>query len=479
MKQNTDVLIGRHAEQKALGQIVKSSEAEFVVIYGRRRIGKTFLVNTFFDDCYAFKLTGLAKKSKREQLANFTTALNRYGNGRKFTKPRTWYEAFDKLRKLLEEKHIEGKKVVFIDELPWMDSRGSNLVSALEHFWNDWAGSQSDMILIVCGSATSWITRKILKNKGGLHNRVTQKLYLRPFTLAECKEYIINQGLIMEDKEIAECYMIMGGVPFYLKNLRRGASLSQNVDEMFFAEKGRLCDEFDALYASLFDKSENYIKVVEALSKKNKGLTREEILEVSRLKNNGHFSKILEDLTNCDFIRKYKGYGDKGRKAVYQLVDPFTLFYYKFIRQNAPTDKPFWQYQIGTRLHDTWAGLAFEQLCLNHHRQIEQALGISGILTKVYSWNSPSDAAEKAQIDLIIKRADKVVNVCEMKFYDGDYQMKKKDADDIERRVRAFRNAEKIRMAIHPVLVTTFGLSENQYSHVFQNVVVLNDLFAN
>lgn len=479
MKQNTDVLIGRHAEQKALGQIVKSSEAEFVVIYGRRRIGKTFLVNTFFDDCYAFKLTGLAKKSKREQLANFTTALNRYGNGRKFTKPRTWYEAFDKLRKLLEEKHIEGKKVVFIDELPWMDSRGSNLVSALEHFWNDWAGSQSDMILIVCGSATSWITRKILKNKGGLHNRVTQKLYLRPFTLDECKEYIINQGLIMEDKEIAECYMIMGGVPFYLKNLRRGASLSQNVDEMFFAEKGRLCDEFDALYASLFDKSENYIKVVEALSKKNKGLTREEILEVSRLKNNGHFSKILEDLTNCDFIRKYKGYGDKGRKAVYQLVDPFTLFYYKFIRQNAPTDKPFWQYQIGTRLHDTWAGLAFEQLCLNHHRQIEQALGISGILTKVYSWNSPSDAAEKAQIDLIIKRADKVVNVCEMKFYDGDYQMKKKDADDIERRVRAFRNAEKIRMAIHPVLVTTFGLSENQYSHVFQNVVVLNDLFAN
>lgn len=479
MTQKTDVLIGRHAEQKALAQMVKSTEAEFVVIYGRRRIGKTFLVNTFFDDRYAFKLTGLAKKSKREQLANFTAALNRYGDGRRFTKPRTWYEAFDKLRDLLEAKHVDGKKVVFIDELPWMDSRGSNLVSALEHFWNDWAGTQSDMILIVCGSATSWITRKILKNKGGLHNRVTQKLYLRPFTLAECKEYIHAQGLIMEDKEIAECYMIMGGVPFYLKNLRRGASLSQNVDEMFFAEKGRLCDEFDALYASLFDKSENYIKVVEALSKKNKGLTREKILEVSSLKNNGHFSKILEDLTNCDFIRKYKGYGDKGRKAIYQLVDPFTLFYYKFIRQNAPTDKPFWQYQIGTRRHDTWAGLAFEQLCLNHHRQIEQALGISGIITKVYSWNSPSDAVEKAQIDLIIKRADKVVNVCEMKFYDGDYQMKRKDADDIERRVRAFRNAEKIRMAIHPVLVTTFGLSENLYSHVFQNVVVLNDLFAN
>lgn len=479
MSQNTDVLVGREAEIKSLNQIVISKEAEFLVVYGRRRVGKTFLVNTFFKDHYAFKLTGLAKKSKREQLANFTAALNRYGGGIKYAKPRTWYEAFDKLRNLLESKKTKGKKVVFIDELPWMDSRGSNLISALEHFWNDWAGTQSDILLIVCGSATSWITKKILKNKGGLHNRVTQKIYLHPFTLAECKEYIRSRGLAMEDKEIAECYMIMGGIPFYLKNLRRGASLSQNVDEMFFAEKGRLADEFNALYASLFDHSENYIKVVEALSKKNKGLTREEILEASRLTNNGHFSKILDDLTNCDFIRCYKGYGDKKRKSIYQLTDPFTLFYYKFIRKNAPSDKPFWQYQVGTHQHDTWAGLAFEQLCLNHHRQIEQALGISGISTKVYSWSSQPNATEKVQIDLIIKRADKVVNVCEMKFYDGDYTMKKRDVEDIERRVRAFRAAEHVRMAIHPVLVTTstYGLSDNTYSRVFQNVIVLKDLF--
>jgi len=477
MAENTDILVGRSNETAHLKQIMKSKEAEFVVVYGRRRVGKTFLINTFFNDSYTFKLTGLAKKSKREQLANFTTSLNRYGDGVKYKKPRTWYEAFDSLRDLLESKKVKGKKVVFIDELPWLDSRGSNLVSALEHFWNDWAGTQSDIVLIVCGSATSWMTTKILKNKGGLHNRVTQKIYLRPFTLAECKAYINSRGLTMEDKEIAECYMIMGGIPFYLKNLRRGASLSQNVDEMFFAEKGRLDDEFESLYASLFTKSENYIKVVEALSKKNKGLTRDEIIEASGLSNNGHFSRILNDLINCDFIRRYKGYGDKVRMSIYQLIDPFTLFYYKFIRKNAPTDKPFWQYQIGTRQHDSWAGIAFEQLCLNHHSQIEKALGVSGIITKVYSWNSLSDASEKAQIDLIIKRADKVVNVCEMKFYDGQYVMKKNDADDIERRVRAFRSSENVSMAIHPVLVTTFGLADNQYSRVFQNVVTLSDLF--
>lgn len=477
MEQVKDILIGREAEIKHFDAIVSSKEAEFVVVYGRRRVGKTFLVNTYFDDKYTFKLTGLAKKGKREQLANFTTSLNRYANGKKYTKPRTWYEAFDKLRDLLETAQTDGKRIIFIDELPWMDSRGGNLVSALEHFWNDWAVTQNDIILIVCGSATSWMTKKILKNRGGLHNRVTQKLYIRPFTLAECKQYLNSRGILMEDKEIAECYMIMGGIPFYLKNIRRGASLSQNVDEMFFMDKGRLDDEFNALYASLFDKSENYIKVISALSSKNKGLTRGELIKATKMESGGDFTTILQDLVDCDFIRCYHGYGNKSKMGIYQLIDPFSLFYYKFIQKHRGTDKPFWQYQIGTRLHDIWAGLAFEQLCLNHHKQIEQALGISGVLTDVYSWTTPQAAEEKAQIDLIIKRADKVVNICEMKFYDGDYSMKKKDYDDIERRVRAFRTANNVRMAIHPVLVTTFGLANNQYSSIFQNTITLKDLF--
>lgn len=476
MEQTQDILVGRKAETKQLESIMASKEAEFVVVYGRRRVGKTFLVNTFFHDDYAFKLTGLAKNSKREQLANFTAALNRYGNGKKYTKPRTWFEAFDKLREHLEGLPISGKRIVFIDELPWMDSRGSNLISAIEHFWNDWAVTQNDLVLIVCGSATSWMTKNILKNRGGLHNRVTQKIYVRPFTLAECKEYLDSRGILMEDKEIAECYMIMGGIPFYLKNLRRGASLAQNVDEMFFMERGRLDDEFNALYASLFDKSDNYIKVVEALSSKNKGLTRDEILEATKFESNGHFTTILQNLIDCDFIRCYRGYGNKAKMGIYQLTDPFTLFYYKFIKKYGNTDKPFWQYQIGTRLHDTWAGLAFEQLCLNHHRQIEQALGIAGVTTSIYSW-IVSDEDEKAQIDLIIKRADRVINVCEMKFYDSDYTMKKKDYEDMERRVRVFRSVNNIRHAIHPVLVTTYGLKQNQYSSIFQNIVTIEDLF--
>ena len=477
MQKNTDILVGRKGEINRLKSIMDSNEAEFVVVYGRRRVGKTFLVNTFFKDNYTFKLTGLAKKSKSEQLSNFAAALNRYGN-KKYTKPRTWFEAFESLRTLLENTETVGKRIVFIDELPWIDTKGSNLVSALEHFWNDWAATQNDIVLIVCGSATSWITRKILKNRGGLHNRVTQKIFVRPFTLAESKEYLTSRGIALEDKDIAECYMIMGGIPFYLKHLRRGASLAQNIDEMFFLERCSLDGEFDALYASLFDNAENYIKIVEALSTKNKGLTRDEIIKSAALENNGHLTEILQNLTDCDFVRCYKGFGNKVKQSIYQLIDPFTLFYYKFIKKNGGTGKAFWQFQQGTHQHSVWAGLAFEQLCLNHHHQIERALGISGVMTNCFSWISPTDAGEKVQIDLIISRADNVIDICEMKFYDDDFAVNKAEYENLQRRQRVFKKYSDVKGTVHIVLVTSYGLKQNSYSPVFQNVVTLEDLFA-
>ena len=477
MQQDKDILVGRNSELSRLKSIMDSNEAEFVVVYGRRRVGKTFLVNSFFNDSYAFKLTGLAEKNKSEQLTNFAASLRRYGK-KKYTKPRTWFEAFEMLRDLLENSETDGKRVIFIDELPWIDTKNSNLLSALEHFWNDWAVTQNDIVLIVCGSATSWITRKILKNHGGLHNRVTQRIFVRPFTLAECKKYFISRGITLDDKEIAECYMIIGGIPFYLKQIRRGASLAQNIDEMFFVERCSLDGEFQALYASLFDNADNYIKIVEALSSKNKGLTRDEIIKSASVENNGHLSEILQNLIDCDFVRCYKGFGNKLKLSVFQLIDPFTLFYYKFIKKFGSTGKAFWQFQQGTHQHSVWAGLAFEQLCLNHYQQIERALGISGVMTSRFSWIAPPDADEKAQIDLIISRADKITNLCEMKFYDGEYAVSKSEYENLQRRIRVFRQFSGVKNTVHLALVTTYGLKVNQYSSVFQNVITLRDLFS-
>ena len=269
--------------------------------------------------------------------------------------------------------------------------------------------------------------------------------------------------------------MIMGGIPYYLKHIKRGKSLAQNIDEMFFLDKGSLDGEFDALYSSLFTQSESYIKVVEALSSKNKGLTRSEILDAVRMKSNGHFSTIMKNLIDCEFVRRYKGYGKRSKMSLYQLIDPFTLFYFKYIRKYGTSDKPFWQFQTDTRTHDTWAGIAFEQLCLNHHAQIEKGLGISGITTRVFSWTGAAE--EKAQIDLIIRRSDGIINVCEMKYYDEDYSVDKKGLTDIQRRIGIFKESNSPKEAIHPVLVTTYGLKRNAYSDVFQNVITLKDLF--
>lgn len=475
-------LVGRNKEIAELELITNSGVAEFAVVYGRRRVGKTFLVNEFYENDFAFKVTGLAKKDKKLQLQNFSEALTHYG-GSYYPAPSSWAEAFASLRTLLENKKSGGRKVVFIDELPWMDTPKSNLLSALEHFWNDWACTQSNLMVIVCGSATSWITKKLIKNKGGLHNRLTRKIYIRPFNLFETKEYLKYRKLDISDKDILECYMVMGGIPYYLSMLERGKSLAQNIDEMFFRRKGKLDGEFENLYASLFDKSEQYIKVVTALSKKNKGLTRDEIIKGTGLSDGGALSEILSDLDNCDLIRRYKGFGKSERDSIYQLTDFYTFFYFKFIKKYGTSEKPFWAYQINTPVHNTWSGYAFEQLCLYHYSQIERSLGINGILTNVASWTSRPDNSQEpplkgAQIDLIISRSDHIINVCEMKFTDEEFVMTAKYREEINNKILRFRHDSKVRYPIHPVLVTTYGLKHNEYSDIFQNVVVQKDLFA-
>lgn len=461
--------IGRKEEIEQLKKLYGSNKPEFVVVYGRRRVGKTFLVNQFFKDNFTFKVTGLAKKDKSSQLMNFGNALKRYGSPL-CPIPSNWIEAFESLRILVE--NTDGKKVVFIDEFPFMYTKRSDLLAGLELFWNDWGCNCEDLLLIVCGSAASWITKKILKSKGGLHNRVTAKIYLRPFNLGECREYLRNAGFRYEEKDIVECYMVMGGIPYYLSLLETGLSLAQNVDRMFFRRKGKLDGEFENLYASLFDNSGPYLEVIEALSKRYRWMTRKEIQEYTKLPNGGGLTEVLSDLDDCDIIRKYKAFGKKENDALYQLTDFYTIFYYKFIKKYGTSDKDFWAYQASTPTHNTWVGIAFEQVCLYHHLQIEKKLGISGMMTETFSWRNAD-----AQIDMVIKRADKVINLCEMKWWDGQFAISKKYRDELESKIEAFRDSLKLRRTLHLVFVTTFGLRHNEYSTMVQNEVTMHDLF--
>lgn len=466
------MLIGRKKEQKTLLGLIDKEESQFCVVYGRRRVGKTYLVRETFNYQFTFQHTGVAQGDYRAQLHAFADSLRASGH-KLSSDPKNWYDAFDGLKQVILNAPA-GKKVLFIDELPWMDTPRANMIGALELFWNGWATGrkEKDIVLIVCGSATSWITKKLLKNHGGLRGRFTEKIKVAPFTLAECEQYATVSGLNVQRRDVLELYMIMGGIPYYWSFLNRQLSVAQNVDELFFSEDAKLKDEFSALYHILFKHPENYIKVIEALTKRKAGLTREEILKSTKLVDGGSFTQVLEELQECGFIRQYVAFGKTGQGAIYQLVDNYTLFYYHCIRKNAFADENYWTHSYLGSEHNTWMGLAFERVCLQHIGQIKRALGIGGIISNVCSWTNSG-----AQIDLLIARGDNVINVCEMKYSRDLYAINKATADGLLNKVNVFKESTHTRCAIHVTMVTTFGVVHNKYSNVVHNEITMDDLF--
>jgi AAA+ ATPase superfamily predicted ATPase len=469
-----DRIVGRIEQKAKLDAYIAGDKSEFVVVYGRRRVGKTFLIREYLENKFVFQMTGLANASMKQQLINFHASIQKYST-LSLPYADTWFNAFQQLSELVEQS-LSKRKIIFIDELPWLDTAKSGFLSAFEHFWNDWASARKDILLIVCGSATSWITSKLLNNKGGLHNRVTRKMSIAPFTLKECEAYLKSRNILLNRYQIVESYMIFGGVPYYLSLFEKGLSLSQNVDNLIFKESGELRNEFNNLYSSLFKGHDNYVKVVEVLAKKAKGLSRDEIISLSKLSDGGGLSKILHELEECKFIRKYNALDKKIKGGLYQLTDFFSLFYFKFIQKNEYNDVHFWSSSIDSSQHRAWSGYAFEQVCLAHIDEIKSKLGISGIQCRTASWRSNSDE-QGAQIDLLIDRKDQVINVCEMKYSTEEFSIDKNYNQILRNKVAAFRQESKTRKAIHITMVTTYGIKQNEYAGMIQSEVAMDDLF--
>ena len=481
-KEAMESIVGRKKEQKELEQVYNSNKAEFVVVYGRRRVGKTYLVREFFQDRLDFYHTALSpieledENLVEKQLQAFYHSLKRYGAVDVEKKPVDWFDAFEMLITLLESKGKDKRLVVFIDELPWMDTPRSGFITAFEHFWNGWAAGQKHIMLIVCGSATSWISDKLLQNKGGLYGRTTYEMHLSPFTLGECEEYMKSEGIIMDRYEQLQCYMAMGGIPYYLSYINKGESLTQNIDRLFFDKKGKLRGEFDRLYASLFTTPEKYIKIIKLLSQKREGYTREEIAKETGLPYGGGLTKMLRALESSDFIMPYVYYNHSVREVYYKLTDLYTLFYLYFIdKKNAGPN--YWKNNLMSPALNAWRGFAFEEVCFVHREKIKQALGIAAVQAEISPWRSKSTEGDRAQIDMLIDRADRVVNVCEMKYSTDDYTIDKKYDAELRRKLDVFANETKCRKALHTTLVTTYGLAKNEYSGRIQNVVTMDSLF--
>lgn len=471
------MFVARDKERMLLESAYEEDSSQFIAIYGRRRIGKTLLVREVFGKAITFQHAGLAEGDLKDQLFAFCASLNDAGL-KDFVKPSSWLEAFELLKELVRQSKSR-RKVLFIDELSWMDTRKSGLITALESFWNGWASARKDVVLIICASATSWMMSKIIHNKGGLYNRLTQQICLNPFTLHDCEELLRSKNIKMNRHQILEGYMILGGVPYYWDQMEKGKSLSQNIDALFFASDAPLKHEFDYLYASLFRNPEDYIAIVSALGRHKAGMGRNELAQAAHLENSGLLSTKLAELESCGFIRRYHAYGKTSRDSYYQLIDNFTLFYFKFLRQ-APQDERFWSNGINTSARNAWCGLAFERVCLEHTPQILRALGVSGVQTDISTWSCHADADRGlfgSQIDLLISRKDQVINLCEMKYSRDDYALTRTEEAKLRHKESDFIKATKTKDAIHITLVTPYGLKENTYSGIVQSVITGEDLF--
>ncbi len=472
------MLIGRREECGILRECLTSPRSEFVTVCGRRRIGKTFLVDQFFNYEYDFSFVGKHKTKTQIQLQFFSRELNRY-SGRKQKRFANWYDAFDALEDYLDGLPEDRKKILFFDEMPWIDTRRSSFVSALENFWNGWANRRYDIVLVATGSATSWMADKLIKNKGGLHNRITRRINLSPFTLAETEEYLKSVESPMSRYDILQCYMFTGGVPFYLSLINPKQSVAQNIDSLFFDKDAPLRGEYDELYNALFTQAESYIKVVEILNAHKAGLTKKEIAK--NVKFNGTFlKKILNNLEQCDFIDSYAMYGKKNT-LVYRLVDFYTLFYFKFIADSSNKDSEWWSHNMDKPGIKAWAGLTFELVCMRHHKQIKKSLGISGIGTSVSVWKcnpEPEKGLSGAQIDMLIERADRVIHLCEIKFSEEEYNITNDYEMRLRKRMGIFKQRTKTRKSVVNTFVTTFGVGEGKHRSIVHSEVVMDDLFA-
>lgn len=476
------IIIGREKEIEELSRRCGSNRPEFIAVYGRRRVGKTFLINETLGDYMTFHHTGLSPYDRKrrvtlkDQLQNFYFSLIRHGM-EGIAPPKSWLEAFFLLEQFLERRDNGSRQVVFIDELPWMDTPRSGFLMALESFWNGWGNARHNLCFVVCGSATSWMLDNIINNKGGLYGRLTCEMKLAPFTLLECEKFFESRGIKMSRYNITQAYMILGGIPYYLDCFDPSFSLAQNIDRLFFNPKAKLGDEFDRLFNSVFDRADACMKIVRALGQRHSGYTREEIASKTGINPNGDFTSIMKALIASDFVNKYVPYGISKREEHYKLSDCFCWFWLHFKEHRNITETDYWEHHLKEPEIASWRGVAFEEVCLRHVRQIKFALQIAGVSSNESALIVKSKGEnEGMQLDLLIDRADDVVNVCEMKFNKTALAITKAYVEKLIARISMLEKMDSDK-TYHLTLISVAPLQPNAYSDTIISKITIDDLF--
>ena len=472
-------MTGRNAELAVLQSLLNSSNAEFLAVTGRRRVGKTYLIDTFYGDRFCFSMTGIQNQGSHEQLVNFAVRLAQYDATGEPQVPDTWQWAFVRLREYLETLEPSQKRVLFFDELPWIAASDRSFVQMLAHFWNDYLSKQPHFILVICGSATAWITQKILNDPGGMHNRVTRHLHVRPFTLGEMRDYLQDRRVDLTETDLARTYMAIGGIPYYLNGFERADSFVTAIDRMCFSATGLLRREYGNLFAALFRNAGTHEALVSALAKHPGGLPRTALTKVAGLRSQSMTSRALEELSASDFITYGLAHGGRKRGARYCLVDEFSLFYHRFMAPvgNSPGEGR-WVQLAESPAYRSWAGIAFELLCQKHIAALTRVLGISGLrLWAGPLFIAPTEESDGTQVDLLLDRPDATVNFCEMKFYAEPFTLTKSEATELQRKKQVVAAHFKGRKRVLITLVTNYPPVENKWlREVVDGVVTLEEL---
>lgn len=480
------MIIGREREKAILKRLLESKKAEFLAIYGRRRIGKTFLINEFFKNQGIYlKITGTQKTKKSEQLKNFHRSLRAL-----FPHPGTeeqlkdWSDAFHLLENELKKLDPSNKFILFIDELPWLATPKSGLLPALDYFWNHHLSHMPNVLLIICGSAAHWMIKKVISDKGGLHGRLSAQIRLEAFSLSESEHFLKELGTHLKRKQLVELYMAIGGVAKYLTQVPSGKSPAQIINELCFSPSGPLFSEFPKLYASLFDSPEKHISIVRALAKKRKGMILDQLLKETNLSSGGGSTDALLELEEAGFIMTLPAFGKHSKERLYRLMDEYSFFYLNWIEEIKNSilrnfDKEYWNKMSKTPTWHAWAGHTFENICLKHSSKIKDALGLAGITTFESHWQHFGTKKEKgAEIDLVIDRADNCINLCEIKFSNDEFQITKSYANDLERKKKVFQEVTGTRKTIFLTLITPFGVKENGHSiGIVDQQLTIDNLF--
>ncbi|OGT46873.1 MAG: AAA family ATPase [Gammaproteobacteria bacterium RIFCSPHIGHO2_12_FULL_38_11] len=485
-----NILVGREKEISTLQDVLNSTQAEFVAVYGRRRVGKTFLIKQFFkQEKVFFEQTGLHKGTLKEQLHLFSESLGKaFYQGAKMSIPKSWMEALKQLSAAMDTIPKEKRIILFFDELPWLSTPRSGFLKAFEHYWNtDWCFRQK-LILIVCGSAASWMIEKLIYAKGGLHNRITVTIPLRPFTLKETAAYLSSVDNKLSQQHILQLYMVTGGVAHYLRAVKKGLSATQNIDRLCFQYGGLLLDEFDKLFRSLYEDADTYIKIVRVIAKNTGGISREKLISsLRKISSGGTLNNKIKSLEEAGFISTFIPLGHAKRGVHYRVIDEYVLFYLAWIepfrkntRGDIPSDGHHWLNQARTPAYYAWAGYAFEAVCFKHIGQIKTALGLERISCGYGDWRySPISSDDQGtQIDLLFDRDDDCVTICEIKNTDKPFFVTKDYVKNLESKRRVYVNQTRTSKLIFMALISNKGAIENDYyKKIFSSCVTAEDLF--